>query len=629
MWSICRELFLLFVLFSFSKGSDSVLNAPSEIETCLSLKTNEASPSAIKSELEITYEDFMIQVKLKPFQFPYRFNYKKPAEAKKLVKLIVCNFVEAQFYGFNHHFHRYHASDKLSLDDRYPRNVLYNVMFDADTMEFLGPLNCLSIIRDIIQEFKCFIDFDGDLRLSQLFSSIAVQLTDFLEFVLNELAPKYPYKTADPEFSIEAQSEFEYPLFILLIETVPIKIIALFREIDLLRVIVQRYKSIWPASITRILIKEALNFFGYSPNMFRQVFSLLVRSTPEYFLLPSYMRQYIPFAGQYWNLCDLMANMAPIFRALTGIDTETVQEMYLENYYSMIRTFNGPCLKSDSDALLILNLFIMDSKFSIHSSVSMFERKRTTLLMILRKFFGIEPVNYYSILRNCLAHTYLALYEAILQYLSADFVMSQAELIDLFELLIFDNEIEQILNAISITLGYLEFDDLNGFLESFELRKERVDGSSDGIADENQPPRRIVASEQEQQNRIRWIKELKQFMDSCPIEGKIGLFVEGELELELDGRNGGVLWPCPETVLTFSQEENHKMDTKLFHFAQALLIKHFDIPVFSVSLFESDFNECVAWSETLGFINLMIETMASHLGYENKNFFKFRSQATP
>lgn len=564
--------------------------------------SSELSPLT-ESEPEDTYESLMNRLNLKPFYSYNAIDFEQAAEPRTFAKIIARYFSEAHFHGYNNHFMRYFASDNLVPSEKFDERILYKIMQDREIMDFLGLFNCFRIIEEVIRQFQSFVTFDTQ-QLEQLFRSIGLQLCDFLEFILEEFAPRYPYKLCDPKFNIDACAGMEYPTLIFAEHAFPISKIALFRDLDILRVIVRRFASIWPVSSTKTIIQTSIDYFKHSTNYFRQVLTLMVRFTPEYFILPDYMKQYKPVDGRPWHFCALMSNMAPILRALMMVDSANVQDRYLDDYSNQIKLHNGFSLQNDLDAFKILNYFIKDSKFSIVTSEEMFGEKKLLFSEILERFFGFEMDNYYTLIRKCIRHNYLPLFEAILQFLSVDF-FTEKHRTDLLIAIIHEKHLKKPLVAISIAMGYLDFEDFVSV--SRKIGKSRSAAKLD---------RKKHLERQSQ--KVRWIREIHNFLISCPISSIQSVF---------DSKS--VPWPCPDIVrYTFTEKEASENYMKLFYYAQVILCKYFKIPFYNGSQFEPYLHEAATWKETISYINLTIEMLVNRLGHKNKKLFKFIDTTT-
>lgn len=558
--------------------------------------------------MEPTYEILMNRFHLRPCHGnSSKIRHDQPAKARHFAKLISYNFIEAHFYGYNIYFKRFYSSDSLEPEKRFDKGILYKIMQNEEILEFLGHVNCFRIIDEIVQAFKPYICFEKNF-VKQLIESISLQITDFLEFILEEMVPKYQYKRGDPEFNVEAFAEFEYPTFVLVEDTLPMSVIAAFREIELLKVIVRRYAKIWPVSSTEIIIKESLKYLRRSPDYFRQVLDLMVRHTPEYFLLSAHMHQYQPPIGQ-WNFCALMANMAPILRALLLVDSDYVRNRYLQEYHNRIRTALKTSTHIDEDALKVLNAFMQDSKFALDSSAGMFEKKKEILENILMKFFGINTTDYLKAARLCLKNNYLALYEVILKYVAKD-VFGDEQHKDLLQFLIHSDKINtsDAPLAASISMAYFKFEDFTDVLKNL---KQTIKFDFTGYHDKSVRERIF----KKQRMRFNWIQEIRKYLASCPVVETQKICVPEEFE--------PVNWLPPVYLSTFTENDPENY-MKLYYYAQVVLCKRFGIPYFNASVFEEYMQEGATWNESIDYINFVIEMMASRLGYKNVKLFKFQ-----
>lgn len=519
--------------------------------------------------------------------------YDMPADPRKLADLVMSNFCEARFYGFNFLFNRRGYSDYLKPKDRYNGRILYHLMQDSEALNLLGYYNCLVIVNSIINAFQKFVNFKTPI-LKLLFETIAIELVDFLEFVSTDLMPKYKISKTDPEYNLEAHCDLEYPAFTDMEQLVTIRLVAKFKEVDFLRVLVRRFARIWPRSSTKRIIFDAFELLSVNePFLFREVFTLMVRQTPEYFLHPKQLSNYPtePLALQS-RISSCLFNMTPILRALMVVDREEVVTRYLEGYCTTpVLTI---CKDNFVESLEALNIFIQDSNFAIVTSEEVSLRKKAILAKILEIVFDIEPSKYYGLAVDCLTLNYLPLYEAILQNFADEF----EELLRKRLLLLITNnsEFKQSEIAISITLGYFEYNDFDSVLA--EANKCTVSSNS-----------------KEKRRRIRNLSEIRVLLEDCPVRVSAKYLVEDDFV--------PVPWPCSKlNEITFGINDPGT-SPKLFYYAQAILCKRFKIPFYGGSIFESTMDETATWSEMIGFINFYIERMISLAGLGGEKGFKF------
>lgn len=584
------------------EGSASTASTGTTIESSESVKE-------LITEVPNSYKTLMKRLNLKPYTRYIRLNLNEPAKPKILAEMIYHNFVEGHFYGYNAMFSR-PASDNLRIEDRFNRKALYHLMGNEEALKLIGFKYCLMIVKEAINIFKVYSGHFNRRKVYEMFESAAIDLVDFMEVILSYLAPKYALARNDPMYDLEAHCIMEYEYLITATSIVDASILDKFNEPDLLKVIVRRYASIWPASMTGKIINDIVDLGN--TNLFRDVFSFMVKRVPEYFVHSDQNSRYNTRIKWFRdNICGTMNMMAPIFRALTLIDTDIVIEDYLQRYYNQLikPPTQDPCFTSNDSSIKALNYFVRDSKFTLINSFKMKERKRGLLEKILLKFYGINEGKVYNLIRYTLSHELLSLYEVLLQHFGEGLSTNHKK--ELVELLITSKEIENVIIATSISLGYLEIEDFEGFL--FDLNPEN-----------NRfllklPRRNLDKTFKRQMKRFLFVKEIHKLLENCPIKGKNGIFVGEGFE--------AVPWEYPVNIFEEEEEaddEESESYPKLFYYAQAVLCKYFDISISSVSYFESTMSESVVWSEMIGYMNLMIETQSKVVhGRQNAKLFKF------
>ena len=107
----------------------------------------------------------------------------------------------------------------------------------------------------------------------------------------------------------------------------------------------------------------------------------------------------------------------------------------------------------------------------------------------------------------------------------------------------------------------------------------------------------IEESRKQRKARLKFLQELSDTLKDCPIRGLS--------EIVVDNTNGvNVPWAYPNALRAIiPQCDDQETIPKLFNYAQAVL--------------------CKRWSETIGFMNLIIETMGLHSGLKHVKFIKF------
>ena len=588
-------IFALFFAVFNASGVKSSQIQDEEAPNSISFDSLTPSDSSDDFWHSLTYEKIFNLFELKYF----KLDISKIVEPEFLVTVIVYNFTTAFQRSLD-------IISKKSVESvKHNRNILYNVMKNRNFMKFLGYENCFRIMKKIFHYFHPVASVSDCKYVIRL---ISIQLNDFLEVVLAELTPRYDKSVDDPSFDIKHKCEIEYPAMILLVErTVKISYIISF-DIDLLRTIMQRYSSIWLPKLTAIYMDYAVRYIGDNMYTLRELFTVLVKIVPDCFVSKDYMNQYKAFSFRWdpLNFGEIMANMAPIFRALMFKDDAETRNKYLEMYRRQISLINGPCLNSDGDHLTILESFIRDSKFSFTTSVEMFQDKANLLESILSHFFGLNRINYYSLALICIRYNYLAIFEVLLKYFGASFTTAHAA--NFIKETITNMRIFDPLVVGAIILGYLDIEDqIDGFLRFYKntLISRELKASSETEIKNNA-----------RLERIEYLQEWSDILKDCPIKTSSGILVGNDFV--------DVPWPCPEAIRAInSSYKDSDTVPKLFNCAQVILCKRFSVPFWSVSVFESSIDEAANWSETVGFMNLAIETMGSHLGYKNVNFFKF------
>ena len=261
----------------------------------------------------------------------------KPSNPYHLSYIIFYNF----FYSHSLTVDRTLNQSNRGQRTKFNGEILYKIMKNRPFMKFIGYENCYRIMRKVFEHFKPVVHLSTARKGIGLINS---QLADFLEFVLNELAPRYTRTPDDLNFNAKDKYELEYPALIVLVErSVKMSCIVSFKGIDLLRLIMQRYSSIWIPELTEEFIKTTLKYAHGDDYIFRQVLTVLVKSVPDYFVLKDFMKQYSLFASDPVsnNLHLVMAKMAPIFRALMFIDEIETIYKYLESYWHRIGMERG------------------------------------------------------------------------------------------------------------------------------------------------------------------------------------------------------------------------------------------------------------------------------------------------
>ena len=587
-----------------------------EIVSNSSSQTTVESPESVKELIMIehsnSYATFMKRLNLKRpnFKRNVQIDYNDPAKPKLMAEIIYHNFVEGHLYGCDRVFHN------LSINERYNSKILYHLVQDEEVLNLIGFKYCLNIIKEIIKFFKSYSVHRKGENFKQIFQSVAIDLVDFLEFILNELAPKYPFSLNDPLYNFEAHCKLEYFSLIYVNSIFNFSVLKLFNEPDLLKNIVRRYSAVWPASMTHNIISEAslLSPVNENPYLFREILTFMVKRVPDYFVHVEQSIRYTTNIKSFKNhIRGTMNIMAPIFRALMLIDNDVVINEYLEIYYNqLIKPDYYPCFSSQDDSIKALNFFIRDSKFVLINSHAMRERKRILLEKILSKFFGINQGNICKLIRFTLLNDFLPLYEVLLQHFNVK--LFERQKLELIEILVKSTNIEASIPATVISMGYLEIEDFDSLLNE-------LDPENDQVFD-NLPWKRYEDLFKIQKVRFNLVKEIYKLIQSCPIQRKVSIFVDEEF----------MAVPWEFTSINFYEEEEENDENneylgnypKLFYYAQAILCKYFGITFFGVSFFESAMNESVTWSEMIGFINFMIESQSKLLYSQREtNLFKF------
>lgn len=592
--------FFLFIWFSLLKASEIPEGAVENGSACSLISTN---INDVDFYSNLSYDESFNLFSLRRTVRFARLDTSKTVNPQILAYIIADNAVLA--------YRQVMKGYKMIGEVEFDTKILYKIMLQPNFMKFLDYGNCFRIIRIIFETFK---PLAKDSRFSKkekgILKSIAGDLNDFLEFVLEELTPRYNKTRSDPSFRIAELYEVEYPAMIILVEVVAkISFIIAFDEMEILRTILKRYSGIWISTWTSDYIQYARKHLGDNINKFRELFTILVKSIPDYFVHSEFMsQQYHAYAFAFQSgklkFCEVMCQMAPIFRSLMLIDHEDLQYRYLSAYFETIASSDvGPVFNSEGCEMSVFEAFIRDSKFSFTTSHEMFSRKSILLETILSEFFGIKREEYLSLALYCLSRSFLAIFEVLLKYFGEIFTLKQVKA--LFQAITTNLKIRNYLIAGAMTIGYLDIENqieqILKFIEfsscPFELGKQTGDSEKESKL---------------KKLRIRSLLDLVVILKSCPIKTMRPIVV-GKSFVK-------VPWKSPTAAQRHIEEEF--MPT-LFYYAQAILCKKFSIPFFSVSHFESTMNEGATWSETIGFINLTIETMGMHLGYTNVKFFEF------
>ena len=570
--------------------------------SCASITSN--STDHLESE---TYETIMKRFSLKKY-FSIRYmSLSDIVEKRTLANIIAKNFIEANYYGWNRFFNRYISSDDVLKTDRFNKEILNELMTESKTLLSLGYKLCFLIIDIIFKEFSPRVSFSTTKHVI-FFQSILFQISDFLEYILNNLVPNQN-NILSKDFSSSCLNDqlhaIEQVSFEVLSRTVTIAEISKFQDVEILEIILKRYnKSISP-NFTQNYIGDAKVYFRSKPLIFRQIFTLLVKMTPEYFLAPQFMSQYTTILLEFVNITIHLANMAPIFRALMMLDSQEDQDIYLESHYNRISRPSAICFKS-LDTFSALNILIMDSNFSLSGSVEMSDKKSKLLSKILSQYYGFSSCDYFDLAKKCIVNGYMPLYEVLLQHF-AD-VFSCDKRIELLRFIVTESIIKNKHMAIVISLSYLDFDNPNELLEKLDPETNFVH-TIPGI-----PTSKL--SKVEQIKNFQFIRELVIFLMDCPIKNSISI--------SIDENFLPIAWPCPESLRHSGSVETPESSIPcLFMYASVILVQKFRIPIYGASIFHSNTDESVVWSETIGFMNFMIDRMGALIGLDREKLFKF------
>lgn len=423
------------------------------------------------------------------------------------------------------------------------------------------------------------------------------------------MAPKYEFKPSDEFYDFEAHCELEY-LGMADAETyIKYSVVNLFKETEFIKVIVRRYKDIWPASLTRSIISDAARTAKDNEgfHMFKDILTFLVRIVPENFIHPNEMSKYNNDIGVYKNnICAAMELMAPLLRVLMLNESEAYTDQVLNKYYNRVNNGHEPAFNCSDNSLKVLDFFIRDSKFSLVKNQIIKERKSRLLKKILQMFYKLNMGNIYSLLRYALSHEFFPLYEVLLQHFGHILSLQQRK--DLLNMIVTNVQYKKYIIPIVITMGYFDYNNFEQILYELDPTKKPLPPfMSEG------------AMVKKQIERFNAIKDVYEMISSCPIIHKVDIFVDSWFE--------SVPWPYPTEIIEHDNDHNSERSDsipKLFYYAQAVLVKRFNIPVYGISVFESTMNEPATWSETIGYMNLMIETKAKLVyGAEDAQLFKF------
>lgn len=540
---------------------------------------------------DMTYEEIFNLFHLQYPQNSYNLNPFKPAKPEIISSIIIDNFVEAHLVYLDKKILRINFFRLIGWKAKwYDDKILYKIMQNRTFMEFLGYDNCFYILKEI---FRTFLPIVHNSKVEKISRSISTQLNDFLEFLLEELIPRYNLKAIDKFSDIIDECFWEYPAMFLLVErTIKFSWIILFKEVDLLRTIMKRYSRIWVPELTANYMNSLKKYSSQDLNLFREIFTILVKSVPDFFVQEYFMSQYFALTGPF-GISQIMTNMAPILRALMVLDEEDTVKNYLTLYWRQIALVNGPPLYGDGSHMTVMESFIRDSNFSFTTSTEMFQKKGVLFEKILSTFFGIKRENYFKFASICVKKNHLAIYEVLLKFYPNE-ISSFENISRLLNGIITNSQIPNPFLAATMTVGYLliETDWMDEILlfvkESFK----------------NHPSVQVIV-------RFKFLENLFFILKDCPIKESSGIVVGKEF--------ARVPWPCPKIDFS-SHPETHPI---LFNYAQLILCKRFSIPFWSVSLFDCTMDEAATWSEAIGYINFVIEMMGSYLGYNNVNFFKF------
>lgn len=563
-------------------------------------------------ENENSYESLMARLNLRPlcWRRSARIDYKAPAESKIFAEIVFYNFVEGHFYGYNNVLNRSSGTDKLPKDKRFNAKILYHLMQDEEAIQLIGFDTCLLLIHDIIRRFEPYAPNAADEHsIKNLFHSVGSDLVDFLEFILNNLAPKYSFNRSDKFYNFEAHCELEYVGMLEAESFIKFALVDLFKETDFIKVLVRRYKVIWPASLTRSIIHDAARISKDNEgfHMYRDIFTFLVRIVPENFVHPNEITKYNNDIRVYKrSFYAIMELMAPLLRVLMLVDSEAVIDQILENYYSRVSNGTDPAFNCSDNSLKVLDIFIRDSKFSLIKNQIMKERKANLLEKIFEKFYKLNRGNIYSILRYALSHEYFPLYEVLLQHFGHILTLQQWK--ELLNMIMTNVQSKKYIIPIVITMGYFDYEDFDQILHELDPTKKSLPPlMSKGAIVKNQI------------ERFNVIKDVYVMISTCPILHKVDIFVDSWFQ--------SVPWPYPNEIIEHDNDKISKKQEiipKLFYYAQAVLAKRFNIPVYGISVFESTMDELATWSETIGYMNLMIDTKAKLVfGAEDATLFKF------
>ena len=607
---------LVILFFSFTDGSSQITeDSSAESPDSLSILSPIACDKKRITEFDSTlsYEQvFNLFGLYFPERNRFHLDIRETVQPSFMAQIIIDNLVLSYSLILERILNNFKYQAYYETRLKYNRKALYKIMKSSSFMSFLGYENCFKIIRKVLEYFDAVVYYKA---ATEVIRSISTQMADFVEFVLSELTPRYDKSPADPSFNFQDKCEIEYPALIILVErTIRMKSIVKYKEVDLLRLIMERYSTIWIPEWTAEFISTALDYAKDDNHLFREILTVLVRSVPDYFVLKEYMRQYTLFAldPPHTNSLQLtMAKMAPIFRALMFIDDPEVRERYLDVYWLSIGMKGGQYFSGDEYHLTAMESFMRDSKYSFTTTPEMFENKANLLESILDSFFKIKKGNYYFLAYHCLTHNHLALYEVILKYFCTSFTSEHAE--KLLNTIVFNLKLKNPIVAGAITLGYLDIEDeIDDMLQGISLDITRIK--------ETKPQgfmRKEETSKRQRKYRVKVLENMSNMLKDCPIR---------EMRPIVVGRRFvNVPWACPQALRVFVPlHDDPEILPKLFHYAQVILCKRFSIPIWSVSVFESTMDEAATWSETIGYMNLTIETMAKFLGYSKEILlFKF------
>jgi hypothetical protein len=569
--------------------------------------TTEESLSSLESPKQSILSYNFITRRLKLLEFrgsDVEFDRSRPIDANKVAALIAYNYAQAAFDKLRRTWKR--KSEVLNL------NVLYDLMREDEIVALLGYKLCIHILlRNVMSLMHSHVSFDSRNEDKLEWSkSVAQTISDFIEFIVLRLIPKQQEGEA---FDLTTACETDLPSLVMFNDVVGIHMIILLREPEILQSYLDRFKNVWPASVTETYVDYALRNFKNQPidNLtqesycLRDIIVMMVERVPEFFVSPHFVHYFdLRFVQKDSGFAAALVHMTPILRALFLSDSKASICNYLARYHAQMfppETFPNPKearFSTRGTPLAILNVFVRESHFALSVSAEQFELKQKLFAMILSMFFGVSEDKTYLIALHCLNLRLVPLYEAILKYFpssSANF--STQEKINLIS---YAGSNAKLFNSpllvTAINMAYLPFNtDFVPFTKGLRTSIRNADLS-------------------------RAIKEIIWLLDDCPVkEDKRSIVVGDEEDFVFS-----VFWPCPFFLCRSEKALKSPKYPHLFSYAQVILHRKFGIPFFNVSGFENWFLESANWREMISFMNLIIERMAQFSGIdESVRLFRF------